>query len=148
MPVKERIAKDRLLVFSTEAVELFAELERTPGGHLPYTEGSRRLARMLGLTNEWGVSCHVSDRSSRSGYPPGHLTDTAFWRVREVRKALLAVCAQRADEPKAEAAQTQATERAQELEAAAVSPAEPTEAPGEPPIGLPKARRRYLLRRP
>jgi hypothetical protein len=53
MPVKERIAKDRRPVFSTEAVELFAELERTPGGHLPYTEGSRRLARMLGLTRTY-----------------------------------------------------------------------------------------------
>jgi hypothetical protein len=136
MPGKERIAKDRRPVFGTEAVELFAELERTPGGHLPYTEGSRRLARMLGLTNEWWVSCHVNDRSSRSGYPPGHLTDIAFWKVREVRKALLAVCVQRAGE--AEAAQTQATERAQELEAAAVSPAELTEAPAEPPI-LPAA---------
>jgi hypothetical protein len=127
MPVKERIAKDRRPVFSTEAVELFAELERTPRGHLPYTEGSHRLAHMLGLTNEWWKSCHVSDRSSRSGYPPGHLTDIAFWKVREVRKALLAVCAQRVGEPTIEAAQTQATERAQEPEA--VSAAEPAEPP-------------------
>jgi hypothetical protein len=126
MPVKERIAKARRPVFSTEAVELFAELERTPRGHLPYTEGSHRLAHMLGLTDEWWKSCHVNDRSSRSGYPPGHLTDIAFWKVREVREVLLAVCAQRASEPKAEAAQTQATERAQELEAvSAVEPAEP-----------------------
>jgi hypothetical protein len=117
--------------FSLEVLTLFLEIERTPGGNRPYTDASRRLARMLGLTNEWWVSCHVNDRSSRSGYPLGHLTDIAFWKVREVRKALLAVCVQRAGE--AEAAQTQATERAQELEAAAVSPAELTEAPAEPP---------------
>jgi hypothetical protein len=127
MPVKIRVAKALRPVFSEEAVELFAELERTPGGNRPYTDASRRLARMLGLTDEWWKSCHVNDRSSRSGYPPRHLTDTAFWKVREVRKALLAICAQRAGE--AEAAQMQATERAQELEAAAVGPAELTDAP-------------------
>jgi hypothetical protein len=127
---RERIAKARRPFFSTEAVELFAELERTPGGHLPYTDDSHRLAGMLGLVSEWWMSCHVNDRSSRSGYPSGHLTDSAFWKVREVRKALLALCAERAGEPKAEAAPTPAIERAQELKDAAVSPAEPAEAPG------------------
>jgi hypothetical protein len=109
MPVKQRAAKDRRPVFSPEAVELFLEIERMPGGNQPYTDASRRLAGMLGLMNEWWASCHVNDKSSRSGYSPGHLTDIAFWRVREVREALLAVCAQGA-----EAAQTPATERAQE----------------------------------
>jgi hypothetical protein len=94
MPVKQRAAKDRRPFFSVEAIELFAELERTPGGHRPYTEKSRQLAGMLGLVDAWLKTCHVNDRSSRSGYPPGHLTDIAFWKVREVRKALLAICAQ------------------------------------------------------
>jgi hypothetical protein len=120
VPAKLRAVKDRRPVFSIEAVRLFAELERTPGGHMPYTEGSRRLAEMLGLTNEWCSSCHVNDRSSRSHYPAGHLTDVAFWKVREVRNALLAVCA--AGEPQAEAAQ--ATELAEQLdETAAEYPA-------------------------
>jgi len=108
--------------FSAEAVELFEELERTPGGHLPYSEDSHRLARMLGLTAEWWASCHVNDRSSRSSYPSGHLTDTAFWKVREVRKALIAIAAERAGESKAAAASAPATE-------AGVSPAGPAEAP-------------------
>ena len=93
MPAKLRAAKDRRPVFTTEAVALFLEIERTPGGHMPYSEASGRLAEMLGLVNEWCSSCHVNDRSSRSHYPPGHLTDIAFWKVREVRNALLAVAA-------------------------------------------------------
>jgi hypothetical protein len=116
MPVKQRAAKDRRPFFSSEAVELFAELERTPGGHRPYTEKSRQLAGLLGLVDAWLKSCHVNDKSRSSGYPPGHLTDIAFWKVRAVRRQLLAVCAQRAGEPKAEATQTQATEQAQERE--------------------------------
>src|SRR5262245_49326704 len=38
--------------FQVEILELFLELERTPGGHLPFTEGSHRLAELLGLTSE------------------------------------------------------------------------------------------------
>ena len=139
MPIKLRLPKDRRPgfsrpFFSTEAVELFEELERTPGGHLPYSDDSHRLASMLGLVDEWWASCHVNDRSSQSGYPRGHFTDMAFWKVREVRKALLAICAERAGEPKAEAAPTPATEPAQELEQAGVSPAEPAAAPGGPAL--------------
>jgi hypothetical protein len=109
--------------FSAEAVELFAALEHTPGGNRPYTDDSLRLAGMLGLTNEWLSSCHVNDRSERPCWPPSYVAHDAFWKVREVRQALLAVCAQRAGEPKAETAQTQATERAQarELETAAAA---------------------------
>ena len=128
MPTKRkpRYRNWRPGLFTTEAVELFAELERRPGGHLPYSPDSLRLARLLGLVSEWLTSCHVNDRSERPCHPPGYCAHDAFWRVLEVRQALLAVCAQRAGEPKAETAQTQATERAQarELETAA-APAEP-----------------------
>jgi hypothetical protein len=86
-------------VFSIEAVALFLEIERTPGGHMPYTERSRKLAELLHLSNEWCSSCHVNDRSTRSHYPAGHLTDIAFWKVREVRKALLAAQTQATDVP-------------------------------------------------
>ena len=92
MPIKQRAAKDRRPVFTAEAVALFLEIERTLGGHMPYTEASRRLAELLELSAEWCASCHINDRSSRSHYPAGHLTDIAFWKVREVRQALLAVC--------------------------------------------------------
>jgi hypothetical protein len=94
MPVKVRVAKALRPVFSDEAVELFAELERArqnPRTHPKFQDKSRQLARMLGLIDEWVCAvCHVNDGSSESGYPPGHLTDVAFWRVREVRKQLLA----------------------------------------------------------
>jgi hypothetical protein len=89
MPVKERIAKDRRPVFSAEAVELFAELERRPDGYRPYTEASRRLAAMLGLVDEWIVSCHVNDRSSAPCHPPGYLAHDAWFRCRAVRIQLL-----------------------------------------------------------
>ena len=83
--------------FTTEMIELFAELERRPDGHLPYGRpDSHRLAGLLGLLPQWLKSCHVNDRSPSSGYPSGHLTDVAFWRTREVREALLAAVAERA----------------------------------------------------
>lgn len=103
VPVKQRAAKDRRPFFSAQAVELFAELERTPGGHMPYTDASYRLAEMLGLVNEWWSSCHVNDRSRRPCWSPGHLAYTAFWKVREVREALLAICAQRGEATQPEA---------------------------------------------
>src|SRR5262245_11450793 len=78
-----------------EAVALFLEIERTPGGDQPYTDASHRLAELLGLTNEWWVPCHVNNRTSRPCHPPGYVAYDAFWKVLEVRKALLAVCAQR-----------------------------------------------------
>jgi hypothetical protein len=102
MPVKQRAAKDRRPVFSTEALELFLELERRPASY--HSEDARRLAGMLGLIGERLKACHVNDRSSRSGYPPGHLTDSAFWKVRKIRKALLAACAERAQERELEPA--------------------------------------------
>jgi hypothetical protein len=112
--------------FTAEVIELFLKLEREPNGHLLYGRpDSHRLAIMLGLLPQWLKSCHVNDRSSRSGYPPGHLTDIAFWKVREVRKALLAICAHRAGGPKAEAAQTQATERVRGREREAMDSVEP-----------------------
>jgi hypothetical protein len=99
MPVKVRVAKTLRPIFSDEAIELFAELERARGNPRTdpkYQDKSRQLASMLSLTDEWYCSvCHVNDGSSRSGYPAGHLTDIAFWRVREVRKQLLAACAER-----------------------------------------------------
>ena len=99
MPVKLRASKARRPVFTAEVIALFLEIESTPGGHMPYTRQSRRLAELLHLTNEWCSSCHVNDVSSRSGYAAGHRTDVAFWKVREVRNALLAVAAGELAEP-------------------------------------------------
>ena len=94
MPVKVRVAKALRPIFSDEALGLFLELEQArqnPRTDPKLQDKSRQLARMLGLVDEWFCSvCHVNDGSSQSGYPPGHLTDNAFWRVREVRKQLLA----------------------------------------------------------
>jgi hypothetical protein len=83
--------------FTSEAVELFLEIERTPGGYRPHTDDSRRLAGLLGLVPQWLKGAHVNDPSRSSGYPPGHLTDVAFWKVRKVRKALLAAASVPAD---------------------------------------------------
>jgi hypothetical protein len=102
MPVKIRVAKTLRPVFTAEVLELFLELERRPDSY--HSEDARRLAVQLGLVGERLKACHVNDRSRSSGYPPGHLTDIAFQRVREVRKALLAVCAERAQERELEPA--------------------------------------------
>lgn len=80
--------------FSDEAIELFLELEHRPDNF--HSEDARTLASLLGLTAERLKVCYVNDPSLTSGYPENHLTTIAFQRVREVRKELLAACAERA----------------------------------------------------
>jgi hypothetical protein len=101
MPVKARAAKDRRPSFSAEALELFAELERTPGGHRPYTEGSHKLARLLNLTTEWWSACHVNDRSLAPCHPEGYFAHDAWFRCRAVRTMLLAATRERRAGPRA-----------------------------------------------
>jgi hypothetical protein len=118
-------------VFSVEVLELFLALEHRPDAY--HTEDSRRLAGLLNLTGERLKACHVNDRSRRSGYPAGHLTDLAFRKVREVRKALLAICAHRArdDEKGVSNIHTPSGEQepaAAEVEPEAQSSAEPSSA--------------------
>jgi hypothetical protein len=112
--------------FTVEMLELFAELEhaqQNPRTDPTLQDKSRRLASLLGLLSEWTRSvCHVNDGSSSSDYPPGHLTDLAFQRVRAVREQLLAACAEQADKPKVR----------RRRKPAAASPAEPAAAPGSP----------------
>jgi hypothetical protein len=100
MPVKVRVAKALRPVLSDEVIELFAELElaeQNPRVAPELQAQSRELAQMLGLLDEWYCAvCHVNDAGPTSGYPEGHLTNDAFLRVRAVREALLAACAERA----------------------------------------------------
>jgi hypothetical protein len=107
VPVKQRVAKTLRPVFTDEAIELFLELEsvrQNPRTHPKFQDKSRRLAGLLGLTDEWTCAvAHVNDGSPESGYPVGHLTDLAHRRVFAVRQQLLAICAERAGKSKAAA---------------------------------------------
>jgi hypothetical protein len=94
VPVKQRVAKGQRPFFSAEAVALFAELERAPGGDLPFSEESRKLAGLLGLLSQWWTGNHVNGRRELPIHPPGYVAHADFWRVYEVRQQLLAVCAQ------------------------------------------------------
>ena len=93
MPVKQRAAKERRPSFSAEAIALFAELERSPDGWRPYTDESYRLAVMLNLVTEWWSSYHVNDASTHPTHSPGFVAYDAFFTTREVRAALLTICA-------------------------------------------------------
>jgi hypothetical protein len=90
MPVKLRAAKERRRSFSAEALALFIELERTPQHSRKFKDGSRELARLLGLTAEWWTMNHVNDRSRAPCHPPGYIAREDWIKVRAVREALLA----------------------------------------------------------
>jgi hypothetical protein len=90
MPVKARAAKDRRPSFSAEALALFAELERTPQGSRRFQEGSRELARLLDLVNEFWTGNHVNDRSPTPCHPPDYIAFRDWHTCRRVRQALLA----------------------------------------------------------
>jgi hypothetical protein len=90
MPVKARAAKDRRPSFSAEALALFVELERTPKGSQRFKDGSRDLARMLGLIDEWWSGQHVSDRSREPCHPPWCVAFDDWHTCRDVRRQLLA----------------------------------------------------------
>jgi hypothetical protein len=49
--------------FSPKIVALFAEIERLRGNQA-FTDRSRELARLLGLTEQWWTGNHVNDRSA------------------------------------------------------------------------------------
>ena len=89
MPAKLRTAKGRQPVFSAEAIALFVELERNPRRGRPFTDGSRELARMLGLVSEWWTGNCVNDRRPKPLHPPGYAAHQDWFRCRQVREALL-----------------------------------------------------------
>jgi hypothetical protein len=54
-----------------------------------FEEGSRELARMLGLTAEWWTGNHVNDRSQGPFMRPEYAAHRDWYTCREVREALL-----------------------------------------------------------
>jgi hypothetical protein len=91
VPVKRRVAKGRHPQFSAEVLALFLKLERK-GGHA-FTDGTRELARLLGLIPEWWTGNHVNDRGPHPCRPPSYIANADFERCRAVREALLAAVA-------------------------------------------------------
>jgi hypothetical protein len=91
MPVKARAAKERRLLFSTEILDLFEQIERMPSQRGErYREGSKRLAILLDLSDEWWAMTHVNDRSPSPCHPLGYFAHDAWFRCRIVRAQLLA----------------------------------------------------------
>jgi hypothetical protein len=93
MPVKLRAAKGRRPSFSGEVLALFVELERKRTQ--AFTDGSRELARRLGLTAEWWTGNHVNDRSAEPCHPPSCVAHQDWFRCRGVRNELLAAVRKR-----------------------------------------------------
>jgi hypothetical protein len=90
MPVKQRAAKVRHPPFTPDAVALFIRLESLWPRNQAFKEGSRELARMLGLVSEWWTGNQVNDRSEGPCHPPWCVAHLDWHRCREVREALLA----------------------------------------------------------
>jgi hypothetical protein len=89
VPVKLRRAKERRPSFSAETLEQFVRLERTPRRSQEFKDGSRVLARQLGLIDQWWTGNDVNDRGPPC-HPDGYIANVHWAEVREVRKALLA----------------------------------------------------------
>jgi len=71
------------------ALALFLELERDPKRAKPFSDDTRRLARMLGLIEEWWRGQSPCDRSAKP-YMPSHLCAFGDWyKCRRVRQELL-----------------------------------------------------------
>ena len=79
-------------LFPPGAVELFAELERTPRrqrSSLDFKDGERRLMTQLGLVSEYWAMCSVLDDSEAPCHPPGYIRNEHWATVRAVREELL-----------------------------------------------------------
>jgi hypothetical protein len=76
-----------------EALALFLELEGMSDRNPKFKAGSRRLANLLGLNDEWWTCQHVNDASDGPCHPPGCIAHDDWHRVRRVRNALLAAAA-------------------------------------------------------
>jgi hypothetical protein len=92
MPTKRqpRYREWRLGRFSPEVLTLFVRLERMSQSSRKFKDGSRELAHMLGLVDEWWTCQHVNDRSSEPCHPPGYIAYDDWFTCREYRTALLA----------------------------------------------------------
>jgi len=98
MPVKERAPKRGRPRFTTEAIDLFAQLEAAPARQRQrqdWKDGSKRLHGLLNLSSEWWMAGDVCDRSSSSCYPPEMPAHTAWRRCREIRLQILAAIKER-----------------------------------------------------
>jgi hypothetical protein len=84
-------------VITPEALELFRELESVSERRLrrePYTEKSKRLANLLGLSDAWWRMEHVHDRSRGPCHPEGYIAREDWYRCRAIREMLLEAAAQ------------------------------------------------------
>jgi hypothetical protein len=78
-----------------EAITHFLEIERSPKQRRAYSDGSHRLARLLGLVPEWWGGCHVNDRSEQPHCGPEYGAFADWHRCRAVREALLEAAGKR-----------------------------------------------------
>jgi hypothetical protein len=78
-----------------EAIALFLEIERIPKQRRAFSDGSRRLARLLGLVPEWWTGNHVNDRSAQPYHRPEYAAYQDWHRCRAVREALLEAAGKR-----------------------------------------------------
>jgi hypothetical protein len=77
-------------------LDLFVKLEAAPLHQRDTNEfkvGERRLARLLGLTDEFWTMNSVLDRSARPCHPPPHVAWNHWHRCRAAREVLLEAAA-------------------------------------------------------
>jgi hypothetical protein len=81
--------------FTAEAVDLFAQLEHQSHDSVAFKLGSKRLAAMLGLGEQYFFSgTTVNDQEKDCPWPAGYPASDDWTRCREVRTQLLQAVAQ------------------------------------------------------
>jgi hypothetical protein len=76
--------------FSAEAIELFCALEHMSQDSAEFKSGSKRLADILGLGEEYFLSCcHVNDKSKLPPWPDGYPATEDWQRCHAIRAQLL-----------------------------------------------------------
>ena len=91
MPAKLRVVKGRHPEFSTETLELFMRLDKTPPRERDsreFKDAVRTLMYRLNLTDEFWTMNSVVDRFGLR-HPEGSVANEHWYRCRRVRAALL-----------------------------------------------------------
>jgi hypothetical protein len=93
------IGRSRHPSFTAEAIRLFAALENTPRNRRSsqaFKENERELARLLSLTSEWWSGNNVLDDADAPCWPDHLQAHKDWYRLRAIRKQLLAAISERA----------------------------------------------------
>jgi hypothetical protein len=93
--------RERLGRITPAALELFAKLEGVPSrrrNNRKFRDEEHELHRQLDLVSEWWGGCSCLDNRSQPPFRPWQASFKYWFRCKEIRKTLLAMCIQHPNE--------------------------------------------------